>query len=71
MKKEDITTLQNDIKSLKCTRRVIKELILNFPENAKEIRHEEEFLQLCSTRICLDKTIMRMQHLLEKNKSMK
>ena len=66
MKKEDIATLQNDIKSLRRTRRVIKELILNFPQDAKEIRHEEEFIQLATTRICLDKTIIRMKHLLDK-----
>ena len=66
MKKEEIVTLQNDIKSLRRTRRVIKELILSFPEDAKDICYEEELIQLCSARICLDKTISRMNHLLDK-----
>lgn len=66
MTKEDISTLKADLKSLKRTRRVVMELLLNFPDDAKELRHQEEFIQLFNARICLDKTIIRMQHLLEK-----
>lgn len=66
MKKEDILTLKADIKSLRRTRRVFKDLILNFPDDANELKHQEEFIQLANVRIYLDKTIYRMQHLLEK-----
>lgn len=66
MRKEDILTLKSDIESLKRTRRVVKELILNFPDDSKDLCHQEEFIQLSIARICLDKIIIRMQHLLEK-----
>lgn len=66
MKKEDISTIQNDIKSFKRVRRVVVELIDNFPDDALELRQQEEFFQLFNARIFLDKTISRLQRLLDK-----
>lgn len=66
MTKEEMFTIKADIKSLKRSRRVIKELIVNFPRDSHELYHEEEFLQLCNAKIYLDKTIIRMQRLFEK-----
>lgn len=59
-KKDYITTIKNDIKSFKRVRRVVGELIANFPDDAREIWQQEEFLQLASARITLDKTIIRL-----------
>lgn len=67
MKKEDISTLQNDIKAFKRVRRVVRELIINFPEDAQEIYQQEEFLQLSNARLFLDKTIFRLEKLLSKS----
>lgn len=66
MKKEDISTLKNDINSFKRVRRVVKELILNFPEDADCIQAQEEFVQLSNVIIFLDKTIYRLEKLLSK-----
>lgn len=66
MTKEDILTIKNDIKAFKRVRRVVRELIVNFPEDANELCHQEEFFQLSNARIFLDKTIIRLENLLNK-----
>lgn len=66
MNKEDITTIRNDIKSFKRVRRVVGELIINFPDDAKKVWQQEEFLQLSNARIFLDKTIIRLETLINK-----
>lgn len=67
MDKKDIARFKNDTKSLNRSLRVIRELIQNFPYGVEEIQHQEEFLQLQNTRICLTKTIYRLKKLLEKS----
>lgn len=67
MKKEDISPLKNDIKSFKRVRRVVGELIISFPEDADSIKCQEEYVQLLNARIFLDKTIYRLEKLLDKS----
>lgn len=67
MKKEDIPTIQNDIKAFKRVRCVVRELIINFPEDALDICQQEEFIQLYNARVFLDKTIYRLEKLLSKS----
>lgn len=66
MKKEDISTIKNDIKAFKRVHRVVCELIDNFPEDAHELRMQEEFLQMSNAHIFLQKVIPRLQKLLTK-----
>lgn len=58
--------LKDDIKSFKRVRCIVSELICNFPDDAREIYQQEEFLQLNNARIFLDKTIIRLEKLLKK-----
>lgn len=67
MNKAEVNQLKNDIKSFKSVRRVVKELIINFPDNAQEIYQQEEFLQISNAHIFLDKTINRLEKLLSKS----
>lgn len=62
----DFLTLKNDIKSFKRVRRVLLDLIHNFPSGL-EITIQEERLQLLTTRLYLEKTISRLEKLLEKS----
>lgn len=66
MKKEDIISVKNDIKAFRRARRVVRELIVNFPDDRQEIFIQEEFLQLSSAFIFLEKTISRLEDLVNK-----
>lgn len=66
MNKKDLITIENDIKSFKRVRRIVGELIANFPDDADKIWQQEEFLQLSNARIFLDKTIPRLEKLIDK-----
>lgn len=65
--KKDICPLKNDINAFKRVRRVVRELIVNFPEDADCIECQEEYIQLLNARIFLDKTIYRLEKLLSKS----